>query len=333
MTATRTPPRLALAITVASLMAALTLTPAQADDGPSVPPGTEPSATAPVEVDPNDPDLKLPEGATLAEPKVLDIKQVVEDQSGDERREDTNADVKFALQAEVLFGKDSAKLNGEAKARISAIAAEIKNQNATRIRVFGFTDNLGSYAHGRTLSRQRANAVQDVLDQELKDSGITYEVRGYSEDYPIASNATESGRKKNRRVEVSFPRGGTDRPALPGHRQLVDAVDDAVVLERDRVEVGGPAHGGAAAEEGVVDDLELQTGQGLAQALVDAETEGHVATGVAADVEPFGLGEDVGLPVAGGARHDDAFAARMDRPPISRSSRASRRWPLWTTVR
>lgn len=208
MTTTRTPPRLALAITLTSLMVALTLTPARADDGgPSVPPGTEPSATAPVEVDPNDPDLKLPEGATLAEPKVLDIKQVVEDQSGDERREDTNADVKFALQAEVLFGKDSAKLNGEARARISAIAAEIKNQNATRIRVFGFTDNLGSYAHGRTLSRQRANAVQDVLDQELKDAGITYEVRGYSEDYPIASNATEAGRKKNRRVEVSFPRG------------------------------------------------------------------------------------------------------------------------------
>ena len=208
MTPTHTPPRLALAITVASVLAALTLAaPAHADDGPSVPPGTEPSATAPVEVDSNDPDLKLPEGATLAEPKVLDIKQVVEDQSGDERREDTNADVKFALQAEVLFSKNSAKLNGEAKARISAIADEIKAQKATQIRVFGFTDNLGSYAHGITLSRQRANAVQDVLDQELKDSGITYEVRGYSEDYPIASNTTESGRKKNRRVEVSFPRG------------------------------------------------------------------------------------------------------------------------------
>ncbi|MFK4098838.1 OmpA family protein [Streptomyces sp. NPDC019531] len=208
MTATHTPPRLALAVTVASVLVALTLTPAHADGGdPSYPPGTEPSATAPVEVDPNDPDLKLPEGATLAEAKVLDIKQVVEDQSGDERREDTNADVKFALQAEVLFSKDSSKLNGEAKARISAIAAEIKNQNATQIRVFGFTDNLGSYAHGLTLSRERANAVQDVLDQELKDSGITYEVRGYSEDYPIASNTTETGRKKNRRVEVSFPRG------------------------------------------------------------------------------------------------------------------------------
>ncbi|WP_328750201.1 OmpA family protein [Streptomyces sp. NBC_00285] len=205
---THTPPRLALVMTLASVMAALTLTaPAHADDDPSVPPGTEPSASAPVEVDPNDPDLKLPEGATLAEPKVLDIKQVVEDQSGDERREDTNADVKFALQAEVLFGKDSSKLNGEAKARISAIASEIKNQKATQIRVFGFTDNLGSAAHGDVLSKQRANAVQDVLDQELNDPNITFEVRGYGEQYPIASNATEASRKKNRRVEVSFPRG------------------------------------------------------------------------------------------------------------------------------
>jgi outer membrane protein OmpA-like peptidoglycan-associated protein len=158
-------------------------------------------------VDPADPDLKLPEGATLAELKVLDIKQVVEDQSGDERREDTNADVKFALQAEVLFSKDSAKLSGESKARISAIAAEIKTQNASRIRVFGFTDDLGSSAHGDVLSKQRANAVQDVLDQELNDPNITFEVRGYGEQYPISSNATESGRKKNRRVEVSFPRG------------------------------------------------------------------------------------------------------------------------------
>ncbi|MFE0674012.1 OmpA family protein [Streptomyces sp. NPDC058867] len=179
---------------------------AHADESPSVPPGTEATASAPVEVDPNDPDLKLPEGATLAEAKVLDIKQVVEEQSGDERREDTNADVKFALQAEVLFPKDSAKLNGEAKARIAAIAEEIKAQNATKIRVFGFTDNLGSAAHGDVLSKQRANAVEDILKSELNDPNITYEVRGYGEDYPIASNTTEASRKKNRRVEVSFPR-------------------------------------------------------------------------------------------------------------------------------
>ncbi|MFD0001936.1 OmpA family protein [Streptomyces sp. NPDC127178] len=205
---TRTP-RLPLTLTAATLMVATTLlgaTTADADDDPSVPPGTEATATAPVEVDANDPDLKLPEGATLAEATVLDIKQVVEDQAGEERREDTNSDVKFALQAEVLFPKDSAKLTGEAKARISEIAEEIKTQNATRIRVFGFTDNLGSSAHGDVLSRKRANAVQGVLESELTDSTVTYEVRGYGEQYPISSNATESGRKKNRRVEVSFPR-------------------------------------------------------------------------------------------------------------------------------
>ena len=202
-----TTPRLTLTLTTAVLLAAANLTLAHADDtSPSEPPGTEPSASAPVKVDPTDPDLKLPEGATLAEAKVLDIKSVVEDQSGDERREDTNADVTFALQAEVLFGKDSAKLGGEAKARIATIADEIKKQNATRVRVFGFTDDLGSSAHGDVLSRQRANAVQAVLDQDLNDPNVTFEVRGYGEQYPIADNSTEAGRKKNRRVEVSFPR-------------------------------------------------------------------------------------------------------------------------------
>lgn len=165
-----------------------------------------PSAAAPVKLDANDSDLKLPEGATLAAPKVLDIKSVVEDLSGEERREETNSDIKFALQAEVLFGKDSAKLSSDANARIAAIAAEIKNQDAKKVRVFGFTDNLGSSAHGDVLSKKRADAVHSVLSQQLSALGISYEIRGYGEQYPIANNATEEGRKKNRRVEVSFPR-------------------------------------------------------------------------------------------------------------------------------
>ncbi|MEU6681542.1 OmpA family protein [Streptomyces sp. NPDC046832] len=202
-------PRLTVLLAAVSVMIATNLfaaVSAHGADSPSYPPGTEPIASAPVKIDANDPDLKLVDSATLAEPKVLDIKSVIEDQGGEERREDTNTDVKFALQAEVLFGKDSAKLSGEAKVRISAIAEEIKTQNATKIRVFGFTDNLGSSAHGDVLSRKRADAVQNVLDQELTDSDVTYEVRGYGEQYPIADNSTETGRKKNRRVEVSFPR-------------------------------------------------------------------------------------------------------------------------------
>lgn len=152
------------------------------------------------------PGLRLGDGATLAAPHVLDIKSVVEDLGGEERREDTNADVTFALQAEVLFAKDSPKLNPEARARIKAIADEALAQHATKVRVFGFTDNLGSYEHGKVLSKRRADAVQQQLATSL-GSDVTFDIRGYSEDYPIASNATEEGRTKNRRVEISFPRG------------------------------------------------------------------------------------------------------------------------------
>ncbi|MFF2860181.1 OmpA family protein [Streptomyces rubiginosohelvolus] len=195
----------AVAVFVVS-SAVLGVSVSHADDGPSVPPGTEATSEAPVPIDANDPDLKMPEGGTLAPGKVLDIVQVVEDQGGEERREDSNADIKFALQAEVLFGKDSAKLSSAANARIAAIAEEIKKQNATKIRVFGFTDNLGSSAHGDVLSKQRADAVHGVLSKQLGPT-VTYEIRGYGEQYPIASNSNEEGRKKNRRVEVSFPRG------------------------------------------------------------------------------------------------------------------------------
>ncbi|MEU6847520.1 OmpA family protein [Streptomyces sp. NPDC046716] len=197
------------AATLTVLLLATGTTVAHADDKPSSPPGST-TTSAPPDVDANSPGLKLADGATLAPAKVLDIKSVVEDLSGDERRSDTNETVTFALQAEVLFAKDSAKLNPDAQSRIQAIADEIKSQKAATVRVFGFTDNLGSYAHGLTLSKKRAEAVHDQLTTALGASGgdVTFQVRGYSEDYPIADNGSEEGRKKNRRVEVSFPKSG-----------------------------------------------------------------------------------------------------------------------------
>ncbi|WP_329621416.1 OmpA family protein [Streptomyces sp. NBC_01255] len=179
----------------------LTVPTAHADD----PPGSAGIAAAPPAINANAPGLMLPDGATLAPAKVLDIKQIVEEEGGAQRRQDTNVDVTFALQAEVLFPKNSAKLSPAATSRIAAIAAEVNKLGSGRVRVFGFTDNLGTYEHGLKLSKQRAVAVQQVLARSL-DPGTTFDVRGYSEDYPIADNSSEDGRKKNRRVEVSFPR-------------------------------------------------------------------------------------------------------------------------------
>ncbi|MFG2337291.1 OmpA family protein [Streptomyces yangpuensis] len=181
---------------------------AHADDvKPSVPPGTEPSAAAPVAIDSNAPGLKIPQGGTLAPVKVLDIAEVVEDLGGEQRRQETNETVMMALQSEVLFPEDSAVFNAQAAARIQAIGNEINQSKATRIRVFGFTDDQGSYEHGKELSKQRADAVHNELVKTVTNPSVVFDVRGYSEDYPIADNSTEEGRKKNRRVEITFPRG------------------------------------------------------------------------------------------------------------------------------
>ncbi|MEU7132065.1 OmpA family protein [Streptomyces sp. NPDC046261] len=180
----------------------LATTAAYADSGPGSPADTTP----PVKIDAGASGLKLRSGAKLAPGRVLDIKSVVETDGGEERREDTNVNVTFALQAEVLFDKDSAELSGAANARIGAIASEVKKQHATALRIFGFTDNLGSADHGVALSKERANAVQRQLAKNLGSAAIRYEIRGYGEQYPISDNTTEDGRRKNRRVEVSFPR-------------------------------------------------------------------------------------------------------------------------------
>ncbi|WP_019074618.1 OmpA family protein [Streptomyces hokutonensis] len=156
--------------------------------------------------------LALRGGAALAPPKILDfgsdpvaVSRVVADQDGSERRTDTNTEVTYALQAEVLFAKDSALLSGSAQSRIAAIARAISHEQPVRIRIFGFTDNLGSSAHGDALSAQRAQAVRGVLAHRLPPT-IAFETRGFGERDPVASNTTEAGRRANRRVEISFSR-------------------------------------------------------------------------------------------------------------------------------
>lgn len=204
----------AAAVLVVILLAAGTANAGSAAADTNPPPTPENSTpTAPVQIDPTSPGLKLPEGATLAPPKVLDIVSVTDQgtvsaSQPEQRQETSNTTVTYALQAEVLFTKDSATLSPTAASRIRAIASDINARNVSSpIRVFGFTDNLGSSAHGDVLSKQRAEAVYQVLATELAALGNashTFQVRGYGEDYPIADNSSESGRSQNRRVEITF---------------------------------------------------------------------------------------------------------------------------------
>lgn len=111
------------------------------------------SGRALLAIDSASPGLTLHAHATLAPPKVLDlgsqpvgIGRVVEDQEGAERSEDAGTQVTVDLQAEVLFAKDSARLSSSARSRIASVAREIEPQVGTVIRVYGFTDDVGSAA-------------------------------------------------------------------------------------------------------------------------------------------------------------------------------------------
>ena len=72
-----------------------------------------------------------------------------------------------------------------------------------KIRIVGYTDNVGSNANNLTLSKNRANAVyewlinKDVVKSKLSSIGM-------GEKDPVATNDTEEGRQLNRRVEFTI---------------------------------------------------------------------------------------------------------------------------------
>jgi OmpA-OmpF porin, OOP family len=57
-----------------------------------------------------------------------------------------------------------------------------------------------------TLSQHRAEAVAAALRPQLRGVQVTLHSRGYGETNPVASNATEAGRQRNRRVTIVLPR-------------------------------------------------------------------------------------------------------------------------------
>ncbi len=75
------------------------------------------------------------------------------------------------------------------------------------VRIVGHTDSTGSDAINEPLSRQRAETVRNFLaDRGLAAARISVDGRGSRE--PVADNASEAGRSKNRRVEIFLRESG-----------------------------------------------------------------------------------------------------------------------------
>jgi outer membrane protein OmpA-like peptidoglycan-associated protein len=101
----------------------------------------------------------------------------------------------------LTFVTDSAMLRPESHEQLSNMAAILKAYPKVRVRIGGYTDNSGDPAANMRLSQARANAVAGRL-RALGVDGSRLEAEGYGDQHPIASNATEDGRMRNRRVAI-----------------------------------------------------------------------------------------------------------------------------------
>jgi len=82
--------------------------------------------------------------------------------------------------------------------RISNLLSQPAYQNA-RVILIGFADNIGSLSGNQRLSKRRA----EIVAEQLRSRGIAQvEAQGFGEAMPIADNSTETGRSRNRRVEI-----------------------------------------------------------------------------------------------------------------------------------
>lgn len=95
----------------------------------------------------------------------------------------------------------SARLEASSTPALVRVLAALEGQPSMRIELGGHTDSIGEEAANLRLSEQRAQAVERYLEERgIEDWRIA--VMGYGALRPIADNATEEGRARNRRVEV-----------------------------------------------------------------------------------------------------------------------------------
>jgi outer membrane protein OmpA-like peptidoglycan-associated protein len=104
----------------------------------------------------------------------------------------------------IQFEPDSARLLPSETAKLDRIGAILKKYQGRDIMVAGHTALAGNAADRQRLSTQRAAAVADYLVKENVRPADQIMAHGFGADRPIADNTTETGRIKNRRVEITI---------------------------------------------------------------------------------------------------------------------------------
>ena len=134
----------------------------------------------------------------IVEPKTMQTGQVTVDAKA--IGQGLQAEGRIALYG-ILFDTGKTELKPDSNAQLDQMAAVLKAQPALKVFIVGHTDNVGSLDANLKLSQGRAQAVAAALTQR----GIAANrlaAHGNANYAPVASNASEDGRARNRRVEM-----------------------------------------------------------------------------------------------------------------------------------
>jgi outer membrane protein OmpA-like peptidoglycan-associated protein len=112
-------------------------------------------------------------------------------------------ELNLIMPGNVTFNTDEYAIKGEFFPVLDSVAQVLYKFTDTNLVVTGHTDSTGSKDYNYNLSNRRANSVANYLATH----GVTQSrliSQGMGPDEPIASNASESGRAQNRRVELQI---------------------------------------------------------------------------------------------------------------------------------
>jgi OOP family OmpA-OmpF porin len=102
----------------------------------------------------------------------------------------------------IFFDTNSDRLRPESDAVLAQIGDMMTKHADMRLGIEGHTDNVGAAAANLTLSQKRAAAVKAYLASKHGIDAVRLEAKGFGSAKPVAPNADEAGRQKNRRVEL-----------------------------------------------------------------------------------------------------------------------------------
>ncbi|MDP4200771.1 MAG: OmpA family protein [Bacteroidota bacterium] len=115
---------------------------------------------------------------------------------------DTGSGIAIQLN-NIFFDFNKSDLRPESHTELRYLIEMLKQQPKYRIEIDGHTDSVGTVAYNKKLSEARAQSVRTYLvSQGIAANRLV--ARGFGATRPIASNATEEGRSKNRRTEFRF---------------------------------------------------------------------------------------------------------------------------------